>query len=191
MVRVKICGIKRLADALAAVEAGAHAIGLNFWRPGKRYVAPEMARVIARSLPPFITRVGVFVDEDPETVEEIADLVGLDVLQFHGRESPEYCDRFDRPVIKAIPVRGPGSLRGLEHYHVAAWLLDAHVPGHVGGTGHTFDWALENVIDAIRAATPFAVDVASGVETNGEKDPAKIREFVARVHAWNIAEVRP
>jgi len=208
MVRVKICGIKRLEDALAAVEAGADAIGLNFWRPGRRYVAPETARVIARSLPPFLTRVGVFADEDPETIRKIADLCGLDALQLHGSESPEFCRQFDRPVIKSIKVRGPESLDGLARYPVAAFLLDTHVPGEMGGTGRPFDWSLaarakaagpvilsggltpENVGDAIRAAVPYAVDVASGVETGGQKDPAKIRAFVARVQEWNAAEVR-
>ena len=208
MVRVKICGIRRLDHALAAVEAGADAIGLNFWRPGRRYVAPETARAIARALPPFVARVGVFVDEDPATIREIAGLCGLDALQLHGSESPEFCRQFDRPVIKSIKVRGPESLRGLDRYHVAAFLLDTHVSGEMGGTGQTFDWALvapvraagpvilsggltpENVAQAIRAADPYAVDVASGVETGGEKDPQKIRAFVARVAAWNSAEVR-
>jgi len=208
MVRVKICGIKRLEDAQAAVDAGADAIGLNFWRPGRRYVAPETARVIARALPPFLTRVGVFADEEAETIRKIADLCGLDVLQLHGAESPEFCRQFDRPVIKSIKVRGPESLDGLARYGVAAFLLDTHVPGEMGGTGRPFDWSLaarakaagplilsggltpENVGDAIRAAVPYAVDVATGVETGGQKDPAKIRAFVARVQEWNAAEVR-
>lgn len=208
MVRVKICGIRRLEDALAAVEAGAHAIGLNFWRPGRRYIAPEVARAISRSIPPFVTRVGVFADEDAETVRKIADLCGLDALQLHGEESPEFCRQFDRPVIKGIKVRDAGSLRQLARYRVAAFLLDAHVPGEMGGTGRSFDWSLaarakeagpviisggltpENVTAAIRAAVPYAVDVASGVETDGEKDPVKIRAFVARVHEWNTMEVR-
>lgn len=208
MVRVKICGIKRLEDALAAVEAGADAIGLNFWRPGRRYVAPETARVIAGALPPFVARVGVFADEDAATISAIADLCGLDALQLHGTESPEFCRQFGRPVIKSIKVRGPHSLEDLGRYRVSAFLLDAHVPGEMGGTGRTFDWALaaraaaagpvilsggltpENVTAAIRAAAPYAVDVASGVETGGEKDPAKIRAFVARVQEWNTMEVR-
>ncbi len=204
-VRVKICGIQRLEDALAAVSAGADAIGFNFWRPGRRYIAPETARAIARGLPPFVTRVGVFADEDAETVRRIAGLCGLDALQLHGAESPEFCRQFDRPVIKGIKVRGPESLRDLERYQVAAFLLDAHVPGEMGGTGRTFDWTLaararaagpvilsggltpDNVTEAIRAAEPYAVDVASGVETDGRKDPAKIRAFVAQVRAWNAA----
>ncbi len=208
MVRVKICGIKRLEDALAAVDAGADAIGLNFWRPGRRYIPPETARVIARALPPFVARVGVFADEDLETIRKIADLCGLDALQLHGSESPEFCRQFDRPVIKGVKIRGPQSVEGLARYHVAAFLLDAHVPGEMGGTGRRFDWSLairakeagpvilsggltpENVGEAIRAATPYAVDVASGVETGGQKDPAKIRAFVAQVQEWNAAEVR-
>ncbi len=208
MVRVKICGIRRLEHALVAVEAGADAIGLNFWRPGRRYIAPETARVIARALPPFVSRVGVFVDEDPATIRQIADLCSLDALQLHGSESPEFCREFDRPVIKGIKVQGPESLRGLDRYRVAAFLLDAHVAGEMGGTGQAFDWTLavqvkqagpvilsggltpENVADAIRDVEPYAVDVASGVETGGEKDPEKIRAFIARVQAWNSAEVR-
>src|ERR1700730_17903683 len=105
MVRVKICGIKRLEDAEAAVDAGTDAIGLNFWRPGRRYGQAETARVIARALPPCVARVGVFADEDPATIRKIADLCGLDALQLHGAESPEFCRQFDRPVIKGIKVR--------------------------------------------------------------------------------------
>ncbi len=208
MVRVKICGIRRLEDALAAVEAGADAIGLNFWRPGRRYVAPETARAIARAVPPFVAKVGVFANEEAEVVRKIADVCALDALQFHGEETPEFCDRFDRHVIKAIKIRDAGSLRQLERYRVAAFLLDAHVPGAMGGTGQTFDWTLaraahasgrvilsggltqENVAAAIEAARPYAVDVASGVETHGEKDPVKIRAFIAQVTRCN-GEVRP
>ncbi|HLN11851.1 MAG TPA: phosphoribosylanthranilate isomerase [bacterium] len=208
MVRVKICGIRRPEDAHAAVAAGASAIGLNFWRPGRRYVPPEVARAIARALPPFVSKVGVFADEDADVIQKIADLCGLDLLQLHGAESPEFCLGFDRPVIKGIKMRDEGSLRQLERYRVAAFLLDTHVPGEMGGTGRVFDWTLaaraasagpvilsggltvENVTDAIRAARPYAVDVASGVETDGAKDPAKIRAFVARVMEWNSAEVR-
>jgi phosphoribosylanthranilate isomerase len=208
MVRVKICGIRRLEHALAAAAAGADAVGFNFWRPGRRYVAPETARAIARALPPFVARVGVFADEDPGTIREIAGLVGLDALQLHGAESPEFCRQFDRPIIKGIKVRGRESLGDLGRYRVAAFLLDTHVPGAMGGTGRTFDWSLaaaagavgpvilsggltpENVAEAIRAAEPYAVDVASGVETGGETDPEKIRAFVARVQEWNAAMVR-
>ena len=208
VVRVKICGIRRLPDALAAAEAGADAIGLNFWRPGRRHVAPEVARQIAKAMPPFVCKVGVFVDEDPEKIREIASLVGLDALQLHGAETPEVCAAFDLPVIKSVKVRGAESLAGLERYRVAGFLLDTHVPGAAapGGSGRTFDWSLAarardagpivlsggltpgNVEEAIRQARPYAVDVASGVETDGEKDPDKIRAFVARVNAWNAAQ---
>jgi len=208
MVRVKICGIKRPEDAGAAVDAGADAIGLNFWRPGRRYIPPETARVIAGALPPFVARVGVFADEEADTIRRIADLCRLDALQLHGSESPEFCRQFDRPVLKGIKVRGPESIDGLARYRVAAYLLDTLLPGEMGGTGKAFDWSLavrakaagpvilsggltpENVGEAIRAVAPYAVDVASGVETGGEKDPAKIRAFIARVHEWNAAEVR-
>jgi phosphoribosylanthranilate isomerase len=206
-VRVKICGIRRLADAMAAADAGADAVGFNFWRPGRRYVTREAARQIAHALPPFVCKVGVFVDEDPETVREIARLVGLDALQLHGAESPDVCAAFDLPVIKSVKVRGPESLAGLGRYRVAGFLLDTHVPGATapGGSGRSFDWGLAglvreagpiiisggltaaNVEEAIRRARPYAVDVASGVETNGEKDPSKIRAFVTRVQRLNAA----
>jgi phosphoribosylanthranilate isomerase len=207
-VRVKICGIRRLADAMAAADAGADAIGLNFWRPGRRYVTPEVARQIARALPPFICKVGVFVDEEPEIVRAIAGLVGLDALQLHGAESPAACAEFEVPVIKSIKVRGPESLDELPRYRVAGFLLDTHVPGAPapGGSGRTFDWSLaervrdvgpiiisggltpSNVGEAIRRARPYGVDVASGVETDGEKDASKIRAFIDCVQAWNSAQ---
>lgn len=210
-VRVKICGIRRLGDAMTAADAGADAVGFNFWRPGRRYVTPEVARQIARALPPFVCKVGVFVDEDPVTVREIAGLVGLDVLQLHGAESPDVCAAFDLPVIKSIKVRGPESVADLGRYRVAGFLLDTHVPGAAapGGSGRSFDWGLAgrvraagpiiisggltvaNVEEAIRRARPYAVDVASGVETDGEKDPSKIRAFVARVQSWNAAPEAP
>lgn len=205
-VRVKICGVRRLAQALVAAEAGADAVGFNFWRPGRRYVPPEVARQIARALPPFVCKVGVFVDEDPDRVRDIAARVGLDALQLHGAESPEVCAGFDLPVIKGIKVRGPESVAGLGRYRVAGFLLDAHVPGEAGGTGRAFDWSLaarardagpiilsggltaDNVQDAIRRVRPYAVDVATGVETDGEADPEKIRAFLARVQEWNSAQ---
>jgi phosphoribosylanthranilate isomerase len=208
VVRVKICGIRRLPDAMAAAEAGADAIGLNFWRPGRRYVLPEVARQIARALPPFVCKVGVFVDEDPDRVRAIARQVGLDALQLHGAETPEICAGFDLPVIKGIRVRGAESVADLARYRVAGFLLDTHVPGEAGGTGRTFDWSLaerareagpiilsggltaDNVDEAIRRARPYAVDVASGIETDGASDPVKIRAFIARVQAWNAEEVR-
>ncbi|HEV2359160.1 MAG TPA: phosphoribosylanthranilate isomerase [bacterium] len=205
-VRVKICGVRRLAQALVAAEAGADAVGFNFWRPGRRYVPTEVARQIARALPPFVCKVGVFVDEDPDRVRDIAARVGLDALQLHGAESPEVCAGFDLPVIKGIKVRGPESVVGLGRYRVAGFLLDAHVPGEAGGTGRAFDWSLaarardagpiilsggltaDNVQDAIRRVRPYAVDVATGVETDGEADPEKIRAFLARVQEWNSAQ---
>ena len=208
-VRVKICGIRRLPDALAAAAAGADAIGFNFWRPGRRYVPPEVARQIARALPPFVCKVGVFVDEDPDLVRAIAARVGLDALQLHGAESPEVCAGFDLPVIKGIKVRGPESVADLGRYRVAGFLLDAHIPGEAGGTGRTFDWGLaaqardagpiilsggltaDSVQDAIRRVRPYAVDVASGIETGGESDPEKIRAFIARVQDWNSAQEVP
>jgi phosphoribosylanthranilate isomerase len=166
-----------------------------------------VARQIARALPPFVCKVGVFVDEDADAIRGIALLVGLDALQLHGAESPDFCAALDLPVLKSIKVRGPESLADLARYRVAGFLLDTHVPGAPapGGTGRTFDWSLaerareagpiiisggltpDNVEEAIRRARPYGVDVASGVETDGEKDPSKIRAFIERAQAGNPA----
>jgi phosphoribosylanthranilate isomerase len=192
---IKICGITRLDDALAAAEAGATAVGFNFWRPGKRYIAPQRAAEVAKALPPAIRKVGVFVDESPATVLEIASGVSLDVFQFHGAETPEYLRTFEAHVNwKAIRVRPGWNPAAVAAYAgVEALLLDSP------GNGETFDWTLAaaakswgrvilaggltpaNVGDAIRAVHPWGVDVASGVESSpGVKDHAKMREFVRK-----------
>lgn len=199
-VRVKICGITSADDAAAAVDAGADALGFMFYPPSPRYLLPEAAREIARSLPPFVTRVGVFVDAPEDRVRDIAKLVGLDAVQFHGKETPEDCRRFeDRRVIKAFRMDGAGALKRLEDYRGMAWLLDSYVAGAFGGTGQTFNWDLaceavqmggqillaggltpDNVGRAVAAVRPYAVDVSSGVEFQpGKKDPAKLRHFIA------------
>ncbi|MEO7320964.1 MAG: phosphoribosylanthranilate isomerase [Nitrosospira sp.] len=200
-VRVKICGITRVEDALAAVHLGASAIGLLFWRQSARYVAPAIAREIIRALPPFVTTVGVYVDPDPEWVKETSSVADLNLLQFHGDESPEFCQRFSLPYIKAVRVR-----RGLDLLQYAAryvgarsLLLDTYVDGAPGGTGHVFDWSLipqnlplplilsgglhpGNVTMAINQARPWAVDVSSGVEASkGIKDAEKIAAFMRGV----------
>ncbi len=203
--QVKICGITDVDTALVAAEAGANAIGLVF-APSRRHVSVEDARAIASAAPPFLTKVGVFVDEDPSRVNELATACGLDLVQLHGQESPDVCAASTRPVIKAIRVADASSLAQLEGYHVAAFLLDAAVPGVAGGSGRTFDWALaapaaraarvilsggltpENVQDALSRVRPFGVDVSSGVETSGRKDPEKIRTFIGRVRDWECAQ---
>ena len=201
--RVKICGVTRLEDALAAAELGADAIGFNFWPRSKRYCPPNTAREIARALPPFVTPVGVFVNASRPEILRIAHRVGLRAIQLHGDESPSFCARFPLPVIKAVRVEGREALRGLEAYEVEAFLLDAPSAGY-GGSGRAFDWAWarahrlprpvilaggltpKNVAAAIRAVSPHAVDVASGVESApGMKDRRKMARFIAAVQqAW-------
>jgi phosphoribosylanthranilate isomerase len=197
MTRVKICGIRTASAAAAAAEAGADAVGFVFYPPSPRSVRPEEAARLSRLLPPFVLRVGVFVNAPVEVVREVADHVGLDLVQLHGDEPPEVCARMPRRVIKAVRVDGPEALRRLRDYPGCAVLLDTHVRGRYGGTGQRFDWSLarhldrpvilsggltpDNVRDAIRQARPYAVDVSSGVETDGHKDPRKIAAFVRAV----------
>ncbi len=198
-VRVKICGVTNLPDALSAVEAGADALGFMFYAPSPRYVRPETAREITRFLPPFVTRVGVFVDASEERVAEVTRMVGLHAVQLHGRETASFCRRFtDVDVIKAFRMDGPGALQRLGEFREQTWLLDSYVKGAFGGTGQTFNWDLaceavrlggrvilaggltpENVSRAVAAVRPYAVDVSSGVEVApGRKDVAKLRAFV-------------
>lgn len=186
--RIKICGITRVADGLAAAQAGADAIGLVFWRGTPRVVDIERARAIAAALPPFVTRVGLFVDPTPAEVNAILAAVALDTLQFHGQEAPDLCRAFGRPYLKVIAVRdGVDLLECVSPYGDAAGLVfDTYVPGDLpGGTGRAFDWSqlapavqsrlpapvilsggltVDNVAVAIRTVRPWAVDVSSGVE---------------------------
>lgn len=202
-VRVKICGITRREDALAAAEAGADAVGFVFYPGSPRCIRMDRAAEISRGLPPFVSRVGVFVNPTEQEVRETVTTAGLSAIQFHGEESPEFCARFAPvPVIKAFRIRGEESLEELQGYErVQAWLLDAWVKGARGGTGERFNWALasrarahglpillaggltpENAAQAARDVQPFALDVSSGVEkAPGLKDAAKIRAFVAAV----------
>lgn len=198
MVRIKICGIRDPETALVAAEAGADAVGFVF-APGRRQVTLEQARRIIQALPPFITKVGVFVDEDLSRVRDIADAGRLDAVQLHGGEPPEYAAALPLPVIKAVRMRDGASVDGMRAYRVAAFLLDSFEPDVAGGTGKPFNWTLarglaapapvilaggltpENVREAIETVRPFGVDVSSGVESGGRKDPGKIREFIARV----------
>ena len=198
MVRVKICGITNLEDARLAASLGAHALGFIFYPKSPRSVRPDAAREIIKKLPPLVMAVGVFVDEEAGVVREIAETAGLDWVQLHGQESPEYCRNLKRRVIKGFRIKDAGSLTSLQHFRdsVQAFLLDTYKAGTAGGTGETFDWALArqakelgpvilagglnpaNVAQAIEAAKPAAVDVASGVEAApGKKDPEKLRAF--------------
>jgi phosphoribosylanthranilate isomerase len=199
--RIKICGITRVEDALAACAAGADALGFVFHAPSPRNVAPDTAREIIARLPPFVTTVGLFVDREPAEVERVTAEVPLDLLQFHGDEAPELCTRFRRPYFKAVRMRaGVDLLEYARRFGDArALLLDAYVSGTHGGTGTRFDWRLvppslplpivlsggltaENVGEAVRALRPWAVDVSSGVEAApGIKDPQRVRDFIAGV----------
>ena len=203
---VKICGVARIEDALAAARYGAHAIGLVFYRPSPRYVAPSLAREIIHALPPFITAVGLFVDATAQEVREVIAVAPVGLLQFHGAESPEFCRQFGLPYIKAVRVRAGMDLLQYAHdYHAAkALLLDAFVDGTHGGTGQSFDWSLiprtlplpivlsggldaGNVAGAIQQVRPWAVDVSSGVEAApGIKDAAKIAAFVSGVRDADV-----
>jgi len=196
-VRIKICGITTVEDALAAVRLGADALGFNFWRDSRRYVSPSTAEAIIARLPPFVTTVGVFVNQPEAEMRAIAAESGVQVFQLHGDEPPDLCARLPAPVIKAIPVDQVKTLSRLLSYEVSAFLLDTPSRGF-GGSGVPFDWSLaegvsevapvvlagglnpENVAEAIRAVRPYAVDVASGVESApGAKDPAKMARFIA------------
>jgi len=183
-VNVKICGITSETDGLVAAEAGANAIGLMFWEQSPRYVTLEQAARISRALPPFVLRTGVFVDPPEDLVVHAIAACGLNLLQFHGNETPEFCLQFGLMTMKAFRVRDAASLEALPQYATDAWLLDAYSARLPGGTGEQFDWDLaiqnpENVGEAVRRVQPFGVDVSSGVETSpGRKDPARVRAFI-------------
>jgi phosphoribosylanthranilate isomerase len=195
---IKICGITRVEDGLAAAHAGAHAIGLIFYRGSPRVVSHELARSVVEALPAFVMPVALFVNASHAEIERVIAAVKPQLLQFHGDESPAFCVSFGMPYIKAVKVRpGMDLLQYARHYPSAqGLLLDAFVEGSHGGTGSRFDWSLipgelplplilagglhqDNVADAIRLVRPWAVDVSSGVEAaTGIKDAAKIAAFI-------------
>lgn len=204
--RIKICGITRAEDALAAAHCGADAIGLVFYERSPRHVSIAQAAQLAAALPPFVSVVGLFVNAEAALVREALAQVPLDLLQFHGDESPEFCAQFARPYLKAIRVKaGVDLLQCASDFRTAkGLLLDAHVEGIPGGTGATFDWSLipehmplpvilsgglatENVAAAIKQVRPYAVDVSSGVEASkGIKDAAKIARFIQEVKQADV-----
>lgn len=199
--RIKICGITRVADAEQVVAAGADAIGLVFYEASPRNVDIQQAKLIARSVPAFVTVVGLFVDPSPEFVRRVCEEVPLELLQFHGDEDNGFCTSFGRRFIKAVRVKPGVSLASIEAAYpdASGLLLDTYVSGTPGGTGQAFDWNLipqglqaplvlagglnaANVADAISQVHPYAVDVSGGVEASkGIKDPSKILEFVREV----------
>ncbi len=197
MVRVKICGITNIEDALHATACGADALGLVFYAKSPRAVSPELGRTIVASLPPLVSTVGLFVNEAPEKIRAVVDYCGLDVIQLHGDEGPDRCSYSPRRVLKALRVKGEQSLVGLDEYLVSALVLDAWRPESYGGTGHLCDWQLaqqvaarrrvilaggltpDNVAEAIRQVRPYGVDVSSGVESApGRKDPDRVASFI-------------
>ncbi len=200
--RVKICGITRVEDALAAAALGADAIGLVFYEKSPRHVAIKQAAEICRQLPAFVTTVGLFLDAEPPAVNSVLEQVSIDLLQFHGAEDPEYCDRFDRPYIKALAMgslAGDGVVDQAKAFERArGLLLDSHSAGAAGGTGDTFDWSgipeldkplilagglnAGNVAAAIDRVRPWAVDVSSGVEADkGIKSVDLMSAFMSEV----------
>lgn len=200
MVRVKICGITNSEDARAAVDCGADALGFVFFRKSPRFVTPEDASSIIRSLPSFVVSVGVFVNERREDIESMLSYTGIDVVQLHGDETPDMCT-LSRRVVKAFRVKSLDSLAPIEEFRglVSALLLDTYTPDILGGTGRIFNWdvALEakqfgrvilaggltpdNVAAAVDHVKPYAVDVSSGVELRkGKKDHAKMKRFIER-----------
>jgi phosphoribosylanthranilate isomerase len=202
--RVKICGITRPADALAAAQAGADAIGLVFYPPSPRYLGTERAVEIRDALPPFVQAVALFVNPDAAQVAQVLGRVRPSMLQFHGEEAPEFCAQFGVPFVKAVRMKpGVDALEYLRRFpRAAAWLFDSHVPEY-GGVGESFDWALvpaaerpvilsgglspANVAAAIRRVRPWGVDVSSGVEAaKGIKDAAKIAAFMAEVRNADV-----
>jgi phosphoribosylanthranilate isomerase len=203
-VRSKICGITRIEDALVAARAGADAIGLVFYAPSPRAVSIQQARAIVAALPPFITVVGLFVNASRCEINETLEAVRLDLLQFHGDETPEQCWGYERPYIKALRVRpGDDIAATCELYPGATgFLLDAFVEGVPGGTGVAFDWGLvparlskpiilaggltpENVSEAIQQVRPYGVDVSGGVEQGkGIKDSRRVEGFLKAVRSW-------
>lgn len=199
MVKVKICGITNEADAVASAEAGADALGFMFYQGSSRQVTRDQARAIVRELPPFVAKVGVFVNPSVEEVRRTIEECGLDTLQFHGDEAPEFCRAFGLKVIKAFRIANAASLSALHAYSKETWLLDSFVAGKLGGTGTVLNWDLaaqatglgrpvilaggltpENAAEAVRRVRPFALDVSSGVESApGKKDAAKVQAFIA------------
>jgi phosphoribosylanthranilate isomerase len=209
--RIKICGITRYEDAKAAASIGADAVGFIFYEKSPRFIAPEAAAAIIAQLPPFISRVGVFVDEHPERVIAIARTAGIDTLQLHGMEPPSYCAMMPLPVIKAFSVDTGTDLSILDRYRTAGFLLDTWSPEHRGGTGRSFDWSIAaqacrksdriilagglnpgNIEEALSSVHPYGVDINSGVEIRpGEKNPHKMRQIVQIIRAWDRGEGAP
>ncbi|MBV51590.1 MAG: phosphoribosylanthranilate isomerase [Nitrospinaceae bacterium] len=202
-VRVKICGTTSLKDALLAVESGADAVGFIFYKESPRNISQKDVKEIVAQLPPFVESIGVFVNETSDKINRIAEQCRLTAVQLHGDESPAFCRRIKRRVVKAVRVKDAESLKGMSDFDVSGFLLDAYNEESRGGTGRVFDWNLAlrakkqgpviiagglnpyNVYTAIHRVKPYGVDVCSGVEKSpGVKDPEKISEFIKAVHKF-------
>lgn len=198
MIRVKICGITNVEDALAAVDYGADALGFVFFEKSPRYITPDKAKEIISHLPPFVTTVGVFVNEEAARIKEIMDIAGVNILQLHGDEKPDACTICHR-VIKALRVKNFTDLKPLENYRCSAFLLDTYSPESYGGTGQIFNWDIaveakrfgkiilsgglnpDNIEKAVMYVRPYAVDVSSGIEEQkGKKDLKKMKAFIEK-----------
>lgn len=197
MTRVKFCGLRHKDDIADAVALGVDALGFVFYEPSSRSVAPEDAATLTRAVPAFLTRVGLFVNENAETIKRIFEIARLNLIQYHGEESPEFCDSVGLPYIKAFRVQQDTDIRGaMDRYpNASGFLLDAYVKGQPGGTGERFDWGLiprsyapiilaggltpDNAKDAIEQVAPWALDVSGGIESKpGRKDPDKMARFM-------------
>ncbi len=200
MIKIKICGITNLKDALLAAELGADALGFIFASSSPRAINPQVAKEIIAQLPAFLTTVGVFVNDSRDYIQQMRHFCYLDMVQLHGEETPDFCRVLGGRIIKAIRVEDEASLTQMKDYTPSAFLLDAYQAGKPGGTGKTFDWQLafaakqygriilsgglnpENIREAIKQVQPYAVDVASGVEAaRGQKDPRRLQEFIEQV----------
>jgi len=201
-IKVKICGMTQLKDALFAVEQGVDAVGFIFYKKSPRAVTMKTVREIITKLPPLVDTVGVFVNESAERLNKIADYCGLDLVQLHGEESPAFCRKIHRRVIKAFRVKDLQSIKQLEKFPVSGFLLDTFSDDLHGGTGKTFDWNLalpvkkmgpvilaggltpRNILQAVRQVRPYGVDVCSGVEKSpGIKDLEKVRAFLKNIRS--------
>ena len=205
-IKVKICGITREEDARAAVEAGAHALGFVFYRPSSRYIDAKRAQEIINTLPPFITTVGVLVNQSTEEVQSLLKTVSLNLLQLHGEESPQLCSSYGIPYVKALRVNSieEADTLAVKFPDTRALLLDTLRSDVYGGTGESFQWQrlpdsidkpvilaggldADNVGEAIRIVLPYAVDVSSGVESEkGKKDADKMSQFIEAVNAVEV-----
>lgn len=206
MVKTKICGITNFEDALASISAGCDALGFAFFKKSPRYITPQKAKRIIRQLPKGIIKIGVFVNAHELTVKRIARLCNLDILQFHGNESAQYCSKFKNyKIIKVFRIKDKAHLPQVLKFHPFAFLFDTFIKGKMGGTGKKFDWKLirhidglrspiflsgglsaRNVCKAIEAVKPDWVDVCSSIESfPGKKDPRKVKEFIKQVKKYS------